>query len=278
MIIVFSAVIGLIIGSFLNVVIYRLPLIMQQQWQQQCKELLNQTAPPTKHLSLCFPRSHCPQCKTPVHWIDNIPLLSFLLRLGKCRHCSHKISWRYPIVELASALAAVYSVIHFGIDEQAIAAIVFSWMLIVLIFVDLEHQLLFDELTLGLLWLGLIASTLGLFAPPIDAILGAVSGYVSLWVIGWVYKKIRKREGLGFGDYKLLAAIGAWVGWQMLPFVILIASGLGVIVGSTLLLRKKMKFHTPMPFGSYLAIAAWIVIFYGGPLVNLYLRFFSNTQ
>ena len=279
MIIILSGVLGLIIGSFLNVVIYRLPLMMQQQWQQQCQELLNQTPTNIKHLSLSSPCSHCPQCKAVVRWFDNIPLLSFIFLRGQCRNCNHKISWRYPLVEIASALVAVYSVMHFGgLNGQAIAAILFSWILITLVFIDLEHQLLPDELTLGLLWLGLIASIFGLFAPPIDAIIGAASGYLSLWIIGWLYKKIRKQEGMGFGDYKLFAAAGAWVGWQMLPFVILIASGLGVIVAVALLLRKKIGRHTPIPFGPYLAIAAWVVIFYGGPLVNLYLRFFSNTQ
>jgi leader peptidase (prepilin peptidase)/N-methyltransferase len=278
MMIIIAAIVGLIIGSFINVVIYRLPLILQQDWKQQCSELLKQPAVSTQHISLWSPRSHCPQCKTAIRCRDNIPLISFLWRRGKCANCSHQISWRYPLVELLCALLAGYSITHFGVNWQGFAATVFSWSLVALIFIDLEEHILPDEITLGLLWLGLIASVFGLFAPPVDAIIGAASGYLSLWIIGWVYKKIRKREGIGFGDYKLFAAAGAWVGWQMLPFVILIASALGVIVAVALLLRKKIQHHTPIPFGPYLAIAAWIAMFYGDHLVNIYLNFFSNMQ
>lgn len=267
------AIIGLIIGSFLNVVIYRLPIILQQQWRQQCHEFLQQPAEKNiSTLSLCLPRSFCPACQHRLSWKENIPLLSFLWQKGKCRYCATKISWRYPVVEIFSALIAMIVINHFGVSWQTPAALIFSWTLIVLFFIDLEHQFLPDEITLGLLWLGLLLSLFHIFTTPENAIIGAVSGYLFFWILGWTFKKLLKLEALGYGDYKLLAALCAWLGWPALLPIVLIASLLGIIVGLTLFFTKKIQFRTHLPFATFLTIAALLVLLYSD-LINFYLSF-----
>lgn len=269
------AILGLCIGSFLNVIIYRLPLILQQQWRSQCLDYLNLPAEkPLPAFNLSVPRSHCSHCKSPIPAWHNVPLLSYLILRGKCRHCGEAISWRYPIVEMMTAVLSVFTVYHFGWSWQALFALPLTWGLLALFFIDLEHQLLPDQITLGLLWLGLIATLWPLFASPQEAIMGTCAGYFCLWAIGWLFKKIRGIEGIGQGDYKLLALLGAWVGWQQLPFIILVASLAGSIIGGALLFGKKINRQTPIPFGPYLCVAGWLGLFYGPQIMHHYLHFF----
>lgn len=270
-----AVILGLCIGSFLNVVIYRFPVILQQQWRAQCLEFLNMPAEKTTSVfNLSFPRSHCPHCKKPIALWNNIPLLSYLKLHGKCSNCGTTISWRYPVVEVMCGLLSAFTVYHFGWSWQTLFALILTWGLLALFFIDLEHQLLPDEITLGLLWLGLIAALGQLFVKPQDAIIGAIVGYISLWLIGWIFKKIRRIEGIGYGDYKLLALLGAWTGWQQLPFIIIAASLVGAIIGIMLIFIRKINRRTPIPFGPYLCIAGWLALFYGPQIMRYYLHFF----
>lgn len=267
---------GLVIGSFLNVVIYRLPIMLQKDWRKQCIDYLNLSEQPSsvtiETFNLVKPRSHCPNCQQPVKPWHNIPLISYLYLRGRCRNCQQRISWRYPLVELLSACLTIYLVWHFGISWQAAASLVFSWILLCLIFIDLDHQLLPDNLTLPLLWLGLLASIWQLFCSPQDAILGASLGYLSLWTVAYGFKKLTGREGMGHGDFKLLAALGSWTGWQLLPLIILISSLLGAIVGILLIVFRNHQRHAPIPFGPYLAIAGWVSLLWGKSLMDMYLQ------
>jgi leader peptidase (prepilin peptidase)/N-methyltransferase len=232
--------IGLCLGSFLNVVIYRLP----------------------RELNLSLPRSYCPHCHKALKWIHNIPLFSFMMLKGKCAFCHWKISLRYPIVEILTAIIGIFLFWKFGLTLTFAASCIFSLILIALIFIDLEHQLLPDILTLSLLWLGLIASLFPIFSNSHDAIIGAVIGYLSLWSIAKVYELITHREGMGYGDFKLLAALCAWTGFQSLLNIILIASITGSIVGISLLVMRKADSRTPIPFGPFLAVAGWGILFF----------------
>ena len=265
---------GLLVGSFLNVVILRLPRRLEWEWKRDAREVLEEPElydpPPPGIVVEC---SHCPHCKTPLSWFENIPLFSWLALRGKCRHCKAPISPQYPIVELLTAVLAVASVWRFGFGWQGFGAALLSCYLVALSGIDLRTRLLPDQLTLPLMWLGLIGSLDNLYMPAKPALLGAIAGYVSLWLVWWLFKQITGKEGMGHGDFKLLAAIGAWVGLSGVLPTILLSSLVGALVGSAWLAAKGRDRATPIPFGPYLAIAGWIVFFWGDQLVGAYLRF-----
>lgn len=268
-----AAVFGLLLGSFLNVVILRLPKRMEWQWKRDSLEILGEPEiydPPPP--GIVVERSHCPHCKTQLAWYDNIPLFSWLGLGGKCRYCKAPISAQYPLVEAMTMLLVVACVWRFGFGWQGFGAILFTCFLIVLSGIDLRTQLLPDQLTLPLLWLGLIASVDGLYVAAKPAIAGAVLGYLSLWSVWWLFKQITGKEGMGHGDFKLLAALGAWAGWKSILPIVLLSSLVGAIVGSIWLAVKGRDRATPIPFGPYLAIAGWIVFFWGEQLLDAYFR------
>lgn len=271
------ALFGLIIGSFLNVVVYRLPIILQREWQNQCVELLNLPQAANENdvspFNLWIPRSHCPQCKNTIPFFSNFPLLTFILQKGKCLHCKKSIHWRYPLIECLAGFFALMSGWYFGVSFEAIAAMVYCFILIALVFIDLESFLLPDHLTLLLLWLGLLLSVFSLFfVTSSTAILGAVVGYVVLWVIGKVYYVFTHIEGMGYGDYKLTAAMGAWLGWKALPLLISIAAILAMFIAGAVMIKKKMDLRAPIPFGPFLAAAGLIMLFWGNPIMAYYYR------
>jgi leader peptidase (prepilin peptidase) / N-methyltransferase len=282
----FAALMGLFVGSFLNVVIVRLPIILFKSWEREALAFLatrtgNPLAAPavpmasTETFNLAFPGSHCPHCQHPIRWYDNIPVLSFCWLRGKCRDCHAAIHWRYPTVELLSALLSAWIAFHFGVTIQAIAALFLTWVLIAQTFIDIEHQLLLDNLTLPTLWAGLLLSLYPVFVTPVDAILGAAIGYCFFWGIYWVFKWATGKEAMGYGDFKLLALLGAWLGWQALPTIILLASLGGSIVGLCLIIGFKRDKNTPFPFGPYLAIAGWLALIWNDSLVALWLHLMS---
>lgn len=265
---------GLLVGSFLNVVILRLPRRLEWEWKRDAREVLEEPEiydPPPP--GIVVERSHCPHCKTALSWYENIPLFSWLALRGKCRHCKAPISPQYPLVELLTALLAVASVWRFGFGWQGFGAALLSCFLVALSGIDLRTRLLPDQLTLPLMWLGLIGSLDNLYMPAKPALLGAIAGYVSLWLVWWLFKQITGKEGMGRGDFKLLAALGAWVGLNGVLPIILISSLVGAVVGSAWLAMRGRDHATPIPFGPYLAIAGWIVFFWGQQIVDAYLRF-----
>lgn len=279
---VLIAVLGLCIGSFLNVVIYRTVVIMHYEWQQECQDLLqselsncessNSDTTYAVPMSLSFPASHCPQCQHSIRWYDNIPLLSWALLKGKCRHCQHAIGLRYPLIELLSMLSALAVVYVYGPTWAMLAGLGFTWMLIALTFIDFDSQLLPDRYTLPLAAAGLLVNSFGVYhLSAAEAIWGYVIGFLSLWSVYFIFKKITGKEGMGYGDFKLLAALGAWLGPFMLPLVILLSSFFGAIIG--LILLKIRKENQPFAFGPYLAIAAWVAFLWGEPLMALYLGY-----
>ena len=267
----FVAILSLCIGSFLNVVILRTVAIMQQEWQQECQLLLHPdtTINAQQRLSLSHPASHCPKCNTPIRWYHNIPILSWLLLRGKCHSCQAAISIRYPLIELFTMLCSLCVVAVFGPTLQMLAGLFFTWMLITLTFIDFDSQLLPDRFTLILAAVGLAINTENLFTTPSLAIWGYVIGFLSLWVVYYAFKLITGKEGMGYGDFKLLAALGAWLGPLMLPLVILLSSVLGVIIG--IILLKIRKENQAFAFGPYIAIAGWIALLWGAPIMELYL-------
>lgn len=265
---------GLLVGSFLNVVILRLPRRLEWQWKRDSRDVLGEPElydPPPP--GIVVERSHCPQCKAQLSWYENIPLVSWLIQGGKCRHCRAPISAQYPLVELLTMLLVVASVWRFGFGWQGFGAIVLSCFLVALAGIDLRTQLLPDQLTLPLMWLGLIASSDNLYMGAKPALLGAIAGYVSLWSVWWLFKQITGKEGMGHGDFKLLAALGAWVGLNGILPTILMSSLVGAIIGSIWLGMKGRDRATPIPFGPYLAVAGWIMFMWGGQLTDAYLRF-----
>ncbi|HCF73578.1 MAG TPA: prepilin peptidase [Gammaproteobacteria bacterium] len=267
------AVLGLAVGSFLNVVILRLPPRLAWQWQTSAGTPGTVADPPKPPPGLVRPGSRCPTCKQSIHWWENIPLLSYVLLRGRCSHCDVHISLRYPAVEALTALLSITVFWVLGLDWQLAAALILTWGLIVLSFVDLDHMLLPDVITLPLLWLGLLVNLAGGFCDIGSAVIGAVSGYLVLWIIFHVYRMISGREGFGYGDFKLLAALGAWLGWQMLPLVLLLASLCGAVIGITLIMLTPREARQPLPFGPYLAVAGWIVLLWGDALLATYLQF-----
>lgn len=255
---------GAIIGSFLNVVIYRYPIMLMRQWDSECREHLNQTlSEKAAPFNLCVPRSHCPQCKKQIPFWFNIPIISFLLLRGKCAYCHQTISLQYFFVEMISAITTVIVFQHFALSLQTPMLLLFTYGLIALSFIDLDYQFLPDAITFLLLWLGLIVSTQHIFTDPTDAIFGAIAGYLILWLIAKLYLLIRKKEGMGLGDCKMLAMIGAWVGITALLNVLLISALLALFVSLILLLCKKMDINKRIPFGPFIAIAGWCTVLYG---------------
>ncbi len=265
---------GLLVGSFLNVVILRLPRRLEWEWKRDAREVLEEPEiydPPPP--GIVVERSHCPHCKAQLSWFENIPLFSWLALRGKCRHCKAPISAQYPLVELLTALLVVASVWRFGFGWQGFGASLLSCYLVALSGIDLRTRLLPDQLTLPLMWLGLIGSLDNLYMPAKPALLGAIAGYVSLWVVWWLFKQITGKEGMGRGDFKLLAALGAWVGLNGVLPTLLLSSVVGAVIGSIWLAMKGRDRATPIPFGPYLAIAGWIVFFWGPQIIDAYLRF-----
>ena len=265
-------VLGLCIGSFLNVVIYRLPKIMQRDWEVQCAELRGEQPPEQEPFNLARPRSRCPACAQPITALQNIPLASYLALGGKCAACGARISARYPLIEALSGLAGGYAAWHFGFGLSAFAAMAFLWCMIALAFIDFDTQLLPDSITLPLVWAGLLLNLAGTFVDLGSAVIGAAAGYLSLWLVYWGFRLATGKEGMGFGDFKLLAAVGAWVGWQMLPLVVLASSFVGAIFGISLMLFAKHGRNVPIPFGPYLAVAGAVALFWGKPLTYAYLK------
>ena len=268
------ALLGLLIGSFLNVVIYRLPVMMQRDWRQQAQEILElPEAPKQDTFNLILPNSCCPHCQHQIKPWENIPVISYLFLRGKCSNCKSPISLRYPMIELACGLLSGYIALHYGFSWQAAGMLVLTWGLLAMSMIDCDHQLLPDSLVLPLLWLGLIANYFGLFASLEDALWGAIAGYLSLWSVYWLFKLVTGKEGMGYGDFKLLAMLGAWGGWQVLPLTILLSSLVGAVLGVILLRLRNQETSTPIPFGPYLAIAGWIALLWGDQITATYLQF-----
>ena len=272
---VFScATLGLLIGSFLNVLVYRLPLMLQRDWQSQAREVLELPAARQEQtFNLVLPNSSCPQCGHEIRPWENIPVVSYLFLRGKCSSCKTPISKRYPIVELACGVLSGYIAWHFGLTWQTAAMLVLAWGLLAMSLIDADHQILPDVLVLPLLWLGLILNYFGLFTSQEEARWGAIAGYLSLWSVYWLFKLVTGKEGMGYGDFKLLAMLGAWGGWQILPLTILLSSLVGAVLGVILLRLRGSDSSTPMPFGPYLAIAGWIALLWGDVITSNYLKF-----
>ena len=266
--VVCAALLGLCVGSFLNVVIHRLPKMMERQWRAECAELSSQEAPATERYNLVVPRSACPACNRPITALENIPLLSWLMLRGRCAGCSAPISARYPAVEVLTAVLSAYIAWHFGFGMAAAGALLFTWAMIALTFIDLDTFYLPDSITLPLLWLGLLLNISGTYTPLSGAVIGAAAGYLSLWGVYWIFKWATGKEGMGYGDFKLLAAIGAWLGWQMLPLTILLSSLVGAIIGIGLIVFAGRGRSVPIPFGPYLAIAGMIALLHGSALTR----------
>jgi len=264
---VLMGIVGLLVGSFLNVVIYRLPLMMQRQWRSDCLEYLKlENTDSTETFNLALPKSTCPQCKTPILARHNVPILSYLWLRGKCASCQTPISARYPVVECVTAFASMTVAGHFGYGEQAAAGLLLTWTLIALSGIDLDHQLLPDMIVLPMLWLGLVLSLFHVFTDSATSIIGAVAGYLLLWSVYHGFKLFTGKEGMGQGDFKLLAMLGAWLGWQYLGLIVLLSSLVGATLGLTLISLNKQKRETPIPFGPYLAVAGWIALLWGDKL------------
>jgi leader peptidase (prepilin peptidase) / N-methyltransferase len=276
---------GLIIGSFLNVVIYRLPIMLEREWRSQATEVLAAGAEvpaspaPLERYTLSTPRSACPNCKAPITALQNIPVLSWLVLRGRCASCKAKISARYPLIELATGILSAWVAWHFGFGEPAACALLVTWALIALTGIDIDHQLLPDNITLPLMWAGLLAAVViapvsgaALPVSPKDAIIGAAAGYISLWLVFHAFKLVTGKEGMGYGDFKLFAALGAWLGWKVLPLVIVLSAATGAVLGILMIALQGRDRRTPMPFGPYLAAAGWLAMMYGDAMLNGYLR------
>jgi leader peptidase (prepilin peptidase)/N-methyltransferase len=267
---------GLVIGSFLNVVIHRLPVMLERSWQSQCREILNPNQLLTdaaERFDLIVPRSRCPHCGHAITALENIPVLSFLWLRGKCSACRKPISWRYPIVELLTGCLSVLVAWRFGFSLAALAGLALTWSLIALSFIDVDRQLLPDDLTLPLLWTGLLFNIFAVFVPLSSAVIGAAAGYVSLWLVYQLFKLTTGKEGMGYGDFKLFAVLGAWLGWQSLPLIILLASLVGAVVGISFIVFFGHDRRMPIPFGPFLCAAGWIALLWGEALTRLYLQF-----
>jgi leader peptidase (prepilin peptidase)/N-methyltransferase len=270
-----AAALGLLVGSFLNVVALRLPVMMERAWRRECAELLGTGASTTATpaLSLLQPPSRCPHCGHAIRAWENVPVLSWLLLRGRCSACRGHISVRYPIVEALTGLLSWAVASQLGWGWPLAAALLLTWALLALAVIDVDQQLLPDQITLPFLWLGLLLNAFGVFTDPVSAILGAVSGYLSLWAVYQVFKRLTGKEGMGYGDFKLLALFGAWLGWQMLPQIVLISALVGAVVGVTLVALRRHERSVPIPFGPYLAAAGWIALLWGEQINATYLQF-----
>ena len=270
----FACLIGLLVGSFLNVVIYRLPIMMQRNWRKECIEYLqidSTESEPQETFNLVFPLSRCPNCNTPIKPYQNIPVISYLFLKGQCATCSNPISSRYPIIEAFTAITSAIVAWHFGDTPQTVFALMLTWSLIALSFIDIDHQLLPDNITLPVLWLGLFLSLFGLYTDVHNSIIGAIAGYTILWSVYHLFKLATGKEGMGYGDFKLLALFGAWLGWQYLPVIILLSSLVGAMIGISMIIFVKRDHNIPIPFGPYLAAAGWIALLWGNDLNQFYL-------
>ncbi len=273
--VVAASVLGLVVGSFLNVVVARLPVMLTRQWQAQCRELAGppaEAAVAEPAFNLIMPRSRCPHCGHAISALENIPVISFLWLKGKCAACQKPIARRYPAVELLSAVLSGLVAWRFGFGAAALAALLLSWALIALTFIDIDQQLLPDVITLPFLWLGLVFNLTGVFTGLTAAVIGAVAGYVSLWLVFQLFKLATGKEGMGYGDFKLFALFGAWLGWQMLPVVILLASLVGATVGLSFILLKGRDRALPIPFGPFLCAAGWLAMLWGPEMLGYYLK------
>ncbi|TKD38826.1 prepilin peptidase [Azotobacter chroococcum] len=269
-----AGLLGLVVGSFLNVVIHRLPKMMLRDWQAQAREVLELPGEvPGEPFNLLLPHSHCPHCGYQIRPWENIPLLGWLALRGRCSACKARIGARYPLVELACGLLSAHVAWHYGFGWQAGAMLLLGWGLLAMSLIDYDHQLLPDSLVLPLLWLGLILNNFGLFVSLEDALWGAVAGYLSLWSVYWLFKLLTGKEGMGYGDFKLLAMLGAWGGWQILPLTILLSSLVGAVLGILILRLRKAESGTPIPFGPFLALAGWIALLWGEQITGSYLQF-----
>ena len=274
----FTAVLGLLVGSFLNVVIYRIPIMLQSTWRHECALLLDDEAIADEEakkpsFNLVTPGSSCPTCKKSIRAWQNIPVISYLIQGAKCASCQEPISIRYPLVEIATAIISVFVAWHFGNTWLSVFALIFSWCLISLTMIDVDHQLLPDNITLPLLWLGLLVNINNGFVPLASAVIGAAAGYLILWSVYWGFKLITGKEGMGYGDFKLLAALGAWLGWQVLPLIIILSSLVGAVLGSIQLAVSRSSQSTPIPFGPYLAVAGFIAMIWGTQILQAYMQF-----
>ena len=267
-----AAVIGLCVGSFLNVVIHRLPKMMERGWADQCAELAGREPEAKPRYDLMVPRSACPSCGHAITALENVPVVSWLALRGRCRACKAPISLRYPVVELVAGALAVAAIWQFGAGWKGLAACAFLWTLLALAFIDADTQLLPDDLTLPLLWGGLVANLFGLFVPLASAVIGAMAGYLVLWAVYWLFKLVRGKEGMGYGDFKLLAALGAWLGWPMLPQIVLVSSVLGAAGGILMIVLKGRDKAVPLPYGPWLAGAGAVALFFGPAINAMYLR------
>lgn len=259
-----SGLLGLLVGSFLNVVIYRLPIMVMAEWTE------TENRGNAQAITLSKPRSFCPHCQQGIAWYDNIPLLSFIVLGGKCRHCQAAINWRYPLVEALSACLSMICAWQFGYSLTLIAALILSWSLIAQSFIDFEHFILPDQINLPVLWIGLLLSMSEVFCNSHDSIIGAAAGYMSLWSVYSLFKFLTGKEGMGYGDFKLLALLGAWLGWQQLPLIIILSSLVGSLIGIILIVSKRSSISTPIPFGPYLAAAGWLALVFGNTLNTWY--------
>ena len=273
---------ALLIGSFLNVVIYRLPIMMERSWRAQCDEIMASPAPdvPGGRFDLIAPRSRCPSCGHRITALQNVPVISYLLLGGKCAGCGVRIPLRYPVIEILTAFLTGVVAWHFGFGWEAAAAILLTWVLIAISVIDIDHQYIFDNIVLPLVWLGLVLSLYHpvagadtLFVDPKSAIAGAVAGYMSLWSVYQLFRLLTGKEGMGYGDFKLLAALGAWLGWQMLPLIIMMSAVVGATVGIVLIATRRHERSVPIPFGPYLAASGWIAMLWGRDIINWYLDF-----
>ena len=269
-----AVLLGLLVGSFLNVVIHRLPKMMERQWREECAELTGATPPPAERFNLLVPRSACPKCGHVITALENIPIASYLSLGGKCSACRAPISPRYPAVEVLTGLLTGYAAWSYGPSAAMLGALLFVWAMIALAFIDFDTFYLPDDITLPLLWAGLLFSLGGVFTDIRSAVIGAAAGYLALWSVYWAYKLATGKEGMGYGDFKLLAAIGAWLGWKMLPLVILLSSLAGAAVGIALIAFARRGRNTPIPFGPYLALSGLIALFWGESLTRQYLNLF----
>jgi len=265
-----ALVFGLVIGSFLNVIIHRLPKMLEREWRAECASLAGQEPPAEPPLNLFVPRSRCPSCAKPITALQNVPVFSWFFLKGKCSSCKAPISFKYPLVELLAGIGAAYAAWRFGPTLQALGAALFVWFTIALAVIDQETGLLPDDLTLPLVWIGLLLNLNGTFVPLREAVIGAIAGYLVLWTIYWLFKIIRGKEGMGYGDFKLLAALGAWLGWKTLPLIILGSSLVGALIGIGLVAFKGRDHNVPLAFGPYLAIAGMVALFFGEPIVRVY--------
>lgn len=276
---VIAGMTGLLVGSFLNVVVYRLPVMMEREWRAECSQFLGIKTgfmPTEEKFNLVYPGSACPHCRHKISPIENVPVISFLVLGGKCRECKNAISIRYPVIEIITCILTLIVAVHFGVTVQAILAVLLSWSLIVLTAIDYDHQLLPDSITLPLLWIGILSNMSGIFTDIYSSLYGAIAGYLVLWSVYFTFKIVTGKEGMGHGDFKLLAMLGAWLGWQSLPLIIIVSSLLGSVVGLSLIIFRGHNKSQPIPFGPYLALAGWISLLYGNELTRMYYNLMVN--